>query len=68
VQLIILKAGIENEIDAAFASLVQLHVGALLVQTDPFFNDRRDQIVALASRHAPSRRSMGCVNSPLPAA
>jgi putative ABC transport system substrate-binding protein len=52
VQLIILKAGTENEIDAAFASLVQLHAGALLVQTDPFFNDRRDQIVALASRHA----------------
>jgi putative tryptophan/tyrosine transport system substrate-binding protein len=52
VQLIILKAGTEKEIDAAFASLVQLHAGALLVQTDPFFNDRRDQIVALASRHA----------------
>jgi len=52
VQLIILKAGTENEIDAACASLVQLHAGALLVQTDPFFNDRRDQIVALASRHA----------------
>src|SRR6516165_7056013 len=52
VQLIILKAGTENEIDAAFASLVELHAGALLVQTDPFFNDRRDQIVALASRHA----------------
>jgi putative ABC transport system substrate-binding protein len=52
VRLIILKAGTENEIDAAFASLVQLHAGALLVQTDPFFNDRRDQIVALASRHA----------------
>ena len=52
VQLIILKAGTENEIDTAFASLVQLHAGALLVSTDPFFNDRRDQIVALASRHA----------------
>jgi len=52
VQLIILKAGTEKEIDTAFASLVQLHAGALLVQTDPFFNDRRDQIVALASRHA----------------
>ena len=52
VQPIILKAGTENEIDTAFASLVQLHAGALLVSTDPFFNDRRDQIVALASRHA----------------
>jgi putative ABC transport system substrate-binding protein len=52
VQLIILKAGTENEIDAAFASLVQLHAGALLVQTDPFFNDRREQLVARASRHA----------------
>jgi putative ABC transport system substrate-binding protein len=51
VQPIILKAGTENEIDTAFASLVQLHAGALLVSTDPFFNDRRDQIVALASRH-----------------
>jgi putative ABC transport system substrate-binding protein len=52
VQLIILKAGTENEIDAAFASLVQLHAGALLVQPDPLFNNRREQFVALASRHA----------------
>jgi putative ABC transport system substrate-binding protein len=66
VQLIILKAGTENEIDAAFASLVQLHAGALLVQTDPFFNDRRR---SWRWHHAmPSRQSMGCVNSPLPAA
>jgi ABC-type uncharacterized transport system substrate-binding protein len=52
VQLNILKAGSENEIDAAFASLVQLHAGALVVQADPFFISRRDQLVALASRHA----------------
>ena len=52
VQLHILKAGTESEIDAAFASLVQLHAGALVVGTDPFFNSRREQIVALASRHA----------------
>src|SRR5438876_2840453 len=41
VQLSILKASTENEIDAAFASLVQLRAGALLVGADPFFNSRR---------------------------
>ena len=50
-QLPILKAATESEIDAAFASLVELRAGALLVGPDPFFNDRREQLVALASRH-----------------
>ena len=52
VQLPILKADTESEIDAAFATLVQLQAGALVVGADPFFNSRRDQLVALASRHA----------------
>ena len=52
VQLPILKAGTESEIDAAFATLVQLHAGALVVGADPFFYSRREQLVALASRHA----------------
>ena len=52
VQLHVLKAGSESEIDAAFASLVQLQAGALVVSTDPFFYNRREQFVALASRHA----------------
>ncbi len=52
VQLPILKAGSESEIDAAFATLVQLQAGALVVAGDPFFNSRREQLVALASRHA----------------
>jgi putative tryptophan/tyrosine transport system substrate-binding protein len=51
VQLPILKAGAEGEIDAAFASLVQLHVGGLVVGTDRFFNSRREQLVALAARY-----------------
>jgi putative ABC transport system substrate-binding protein len=52
VQLPILKAATENEIDAAFASLVQLHAGALVIGPDGLFNDSREQIVALAGRHA----------------
>jgi putative ABC transport system substrate-binding protein len=51
-QLPILKASSESEIDAAFASLVQLHAGALVVGADPFLSGRREQLVALAARHA----------------
>jgi putative ABC transport system substrate-binding protein len=52
VQLIILKAGTESEIEVAFGSLVERQAHALLVGADPFFNSRREQLVALASRHA----------------
>ena len=52
VELQIVKAGNESEIDAAFASLAELHVGALVVASDPFFTERRDQVVALAARYA----------------
>jgi putative tryptophan/tyrosine transport system substrate-binding protein len=52
VQLPILKASTESEIDAAFATLVELRAGALLVGADPFFLTRREQLAALASRHA----------------
>jgi putative ABC transport system substrate-binding protein len=48
----ILKAGTESEIDAAFTTLVELQAGALLVFPDPLFLSRREQFVALASRHA----------------
>jgi putative ABC transport system substrate-binding protein len=51
VQLLILKAGSEAEIEAAFASLVQLQAAALVVAGDPFLN-RSAQLVALTSRHA----------------
>jgi putative ABC transport system substrate-binding protein len=51
-QLRVLKASRESEIDAAFASLVHLHAGALVVGADPFLSSRREQLVALASRRA----------------
>jgi putative tryptophan/tyrosine transport system substrate-binding protein len=52
VQLLVLEAGNENEIDAAFASLVRLHAGALVVSTDAFFTQRGQQLVALAAYYA----------------
>jgi len=51
-QLHVLKARSESEIDTAFASLVQLHAGALVVGADPFLSGQREQLVALASRRA----------------
>jgi putative ABC transport system substrate-binding protein len=51
-QINILLASNECDIEAAFATAVQLHVGAMLVGADPFFNSRRDKIIALAARHA----------------
>src|SRR5215813_13254562 len=46
-QLPILKAGTESEIDIAFRSLSQLRNKAILVGSDPFFANQREQIVAL---------------------
>ena len=50
VELPVLKAGVDSEIDAAFASLVQQQAGALVVQADAFFTSRRGKLVALAAR------------------
>jgi putative tryptophan/tyrosine transport system substrate-binding protein len=52
VLLTILKAGTEGEIDAAFASLIELRAGALIVDADSFYAIRLEQLVALASRYA----------------
>jgi putative tryptophan/tyrosine transport system substrate-binding protein len=52
VQLQILKAATASEIDAPFATFVELHGGALLIGSDNFFYNQREQLVALASRHA----------------
>ena len=48
----VFSAGTENEIDAAFAAVARAQVQALIVAADPFFNSRRDRIVAMASRLA----------------
>jgi putative ABC transport system substrate-binding protein len=52
VRLDVLKASIESEIDAAFATLAQTRIDALIQTSDALFNSRREIIVALAARHA----------------
>ena len=51
-KLLVQKAGTKLEIDTAFADLAREKTRALLVISDPFFTMQRDQIVALAERHA----------------
>ena len=52
VQLAVVNAGNESEIDAAFASLAGRQAGGLVVAPDAMFSFRRDQFAALASRHS----------------
>jgi putative ABC transport system substrate-binding protein len=51
VQLIVLRASTERDIDAAFATLVQQRVGALILAISPLFLTQADKLVALAARH-----------------
>jgi putative tryptophan/tyrosine transport system substrate-binding protein len=52
VELPVLKARTEDEIDTAFAALGQLQAGGLMASPDPFLNSRFEQFVALETRYA----------------
>ena len=51
-QLVVLTVTTAADIDTAFTAMVQNRVGALLVGSDPFLLNRREQLVALAAQHA----------------
>jgi ABC transporter substrate binding protein len=51
-QVIVASAGTKNDLDAAFAMIVQQAANALIVNDDPFFISSRERLVALAARHA----------------
>jgi putative tryptophan/tyrosine transport system substrate-binding protein len=52
VELDVLPASTEREIEGVFASLVQSRVEALVISPDPFFTSRMEQLVALTVRYA----------------
>jgi ABC-type uncharacterized transport system substrate-binding protein len=52
IELRFVGAASERGIDVAFSTLAEMHVGALMVASDPFFNARRLQIVAQVTRLA----------------
>jgi putative tryptophan/tyrosine transport system substrate-binding protein len=51
-KLVVVKAGTEDEIDTAFATLVREKVGAVLVDADPFFLARREQVLSWTETQA----------------
>ena len=51
IQVEAFKAGTPNEIDAAFANVVQRRVSALHMAGDAFFNTRKEQFIVLSARH-----------------
>jgi putative ABC transport system substrate-binding protein len=51
-QLHVLHASTERDFETAFATLVQLRAGGLVIGPDAFFNSRSEQLATLAVRHA----------------
>jgi len=49
-QVVLLNASSDAELDNALAALARQHVTAVLVAGDPFFDSRRDRIIALAAQ------------------
>jgi putative tryptophan/tyrosine transport system substrate-binding protein len=52
IELLILNASSERDLDVAFTSFVQQRVNAIIIGADSLFLSRRDQLVGLAARHA----------------
>lgn len=50
-ELVVQDAATDPEIETGFDALVKADVSALVVQNDPFFDSRRNRIIALSSRH-----------------
>jgi putative tryptophan/tyrosine transport system substrate-binding protein len=52
IQLHVLNASTDHELDAAFTAFDKLRAGGLVVAGEPFFDSKRDRLVSLTARHA----------------
>jgi putative ABC transport system substrate-binding protein len=50
-RILVLTASAERDIEAAFATLVSQHAGAIIINADSFFTAHRDEIIGLAAHH-----------------
>jgi putative tryptophan/tyrosine transport system substrate-binding protein len=50
-EMLVFRASNESELDAAFTTMAQRQIGALVVASDPFFYSRRGELASLAARH-----------------
>jgi putative ABC transport system substrate-binding protein len=51
-ELHVLNASTEQDLDGAFAKMIQLRAGGLVIGTDPFFASQRERLAVLTVRHA----------------
>jgi putative ABC transport system substrate-binding protein len=51
-QLHLVHASTDSDLDTAFATLIRLPAGGLVIAPDPFFGSRIERLAALATRHA----------------
>jgi putative ABC transport system substrate-binding protein len=51
-KIVLMRARNEQEIDSAFDDISKIPAGAVLIGADPYFNSRRNQIIALAARYS----------------
>jgi putative tryptophan/tyrosine transport system substrate-binding protein len=50
IELKILNSSSEDELETAFAAAAKLRAGALVVAAEPFFDSKRERIVAISAR------------------
>jgi hypothetical protein len=62
-QVDVLRANTDGEIEAAFESAPRKRIGALVLAASPFFDTRRDKLVALAAVRA-AHKATGCSGVP----
>jgi putative ABC transport system substrate-binding protein len=51
-QLLVVNATDDAELDLAFETLIRQGIGALVVESDPFFLSRRDKLISMSEHHA----------------